>query len=107
MEDLPWITLLVVSEAISAWLLWRLWQSEDHLFFKISLSIVAIVPLLGTLMVLWIGNFPDPKPRILRDRVPRQADFYDRWRHVLEQKGPVRRFRAWRELMTRHRDEDT
>jgi len=107
MNDAPWIIALAFSEAMSVWLLWRLWRSDDHLFFKISLSVLALLPVLGPLLVLWIGNFPDTKPRVLRDRLPRQADFYARWQHVLEEKNPVRRFRAWRELMTRHRDEDT
>lgn len=59
-----------------------------------------------SLLALWIGNFPSVKPRILQDRLRYQTDVYDRWRHVLEAGNPVRRFRSWRELMTRHRNED-
>lgn len=98
--------VLIISEALSLWLIFRLWRSDEHVFFKISLSLLALIPLLGPVLVLWIGNFPSVKPRILQDRLRYQTDVYDRWRHVLEARNPVRRFRSWRELMTRHRNED-
>ena len=97
---------MFASELLALWLVWRLWRSEDHVFFKVALSLFAFLPVLGPLLVLWIGNFPDSKPRILRDNVRYRTDFYDRWRHVLEEKNAIRRFRSWRELMTRHRNED-
>ena len=100
------LVVVFVSELVALGIIWRLWRSDDHVFFKISLSFLALLPVLGPLMVLWIGNFPSSKPRILRDNLRYRTDFYDRWRHVLEEKNPVRRFRSWRELVTRHRNED-
>jgi hypothetical protein len=100
------LAIVLASELLALWLIWRLWQSDDHVFFKISLSFLVLFPILGPLMVLWISNFPSSKPRILRDNLRYRTDFYDRWRHVLEEKNPVRRFRSWRELMTQHRNED-
>jgi len=99
-----WIVL--ASEVIALWIIWRLWNSADHAFFKIALSILALIPVLGPVLALWIGNFPSVKPPILRDRLRYRADFYDRWRHVLEERSSIRRFRYWRELMTKHRNED-
>lgn len=102
----PGHVIVFVSELIALWLIWRLWRSEDHVFFKFTLSLLVLLPVLGPLLVLWISNFPSSKPRILRDNIRYRTDFYDRWRHVLEDKNLVRRFRSWRELMTRHRNED-
>ena len=99
-----WIVL--ASELIALWIVWRLWRSTDHLFFKIVLSVFALIPVLGPILALWIGNFPSVKPRILRDRLRYRPDSYDRWRHVLEERNPITRFRYWRELMTKHRNED-
>ena len=98
--------IFVASELVAAWLIWRLWRSPEHPFFKVSLSILALIPVLGPMVVLWIGNFPSKKPRILRDQVRYRTDFYDRWRHVLESKDEKTRFGFWKTLMTKHRNED-
>jgi hypothetical protein len=102
----PAFWVILASEALALWIIWRLWRSSEHAFFKIALSLVALLPVLGPLLALWIGNFPGSKPRILRDQVRARPDFYDRWRHVLEEKNPGTRFRFWRHLMTKHRNED-
>ena len=98
--------IVVVSEVFALWIIWRLWRSADHPFFKIALSLVALIPMLGPIIALWIGNFPPSAPPILRDRLRYSTDFYDRWRGVLNERNPVMRFRRWRTLMTRHRNED-
>jgi len=99
-----WVDL--ASEFVALWIIWRLWSSRDHAFFKIALSALALIPVLGPVLALWIGNFPNVKPRILRDQLRYRPDFYDRWRHVLEERNPITRFRDWRELITKHRNED-
>lgn len=98
--------IVVASELLALWIIWRLWNSGDHAFFKIVLSVLALIPVLGPVLALWIGNFPSIKPRILRDQLRYRPDFYDRWRYILEEKNPIKRFRHWRELITRHRNED-
>ena len=100
------LLLVALSEILSLWLIIVLWRSNDFLFFKITLTVLALVPFLGPLIAFWLRDFPSVKPRILQDRRWRGADFYDRWRYVLEERSPVRRFRTWRELMTTHRNED-
>ena len=100
------LAVVAASELVALWLVWRLWRSEDHLFFKISLSFFAFIPVLGPLLTLWIGNFPDVAPRILQDRKRYSTDVYDRWKHVWAEKNPTRRYYLWRSLMTKHRNED-
>ena len=95
-----------LSEILGLWLIFVLWRSNDALFFKVGLSLLALIPFIGPLVVLWIRVLPSVKPRILQDRKWRAADFYDRWRFVIEEKSPIRRYRMWRELMTTHRNED-
>ena len=75
-------------------------------FFKVALTILALIPILGPIIALWIGNFPDSAPRILRDQVRTRTDFYDRWRSVLNARDPENRFQRWRTLLTKHRNED-
>ena len=104
----PTLTFWVIalSEAFALWIIWRLWRSGDHPFFKVALTAVALIPILGPIIALWIGNFPDPAPRILRDQVRTRTDFYDRWRSVLNARDPENRFQLWRTLLTKHRNED-
>lgn len=99
-----WLGVILISEPIAIWLIWKLWRSDDYLFFKLSLSVLALVPVVGPLLVLWIGNFPTIQPRALQDRAAKRADVYERWRDVLEERSPIRRFRKWREVMNRNQD---
>jgi hypothetical protein len=99
-----WVVML--SELLALWIIWRLWRSREHLLFKTALSLLALIPVLGPIIALWIGHFPSSKPPILRDQVRYRSDFYDRWRGVLNEGNPVTRYRRWRTLMTRHRNED-
>lgn len=106
MDSLPiglWI--VVASELVAAWVIWRLWRSNDHVFFKVSLSLIALIPVLGPVIALWAGNFPERGAPILRVPVGR-GFFFDRWRHVLHGRSPALRFRYWLQLVTKHRHED-
>jgi len=105
-ELTPTFWVLVLSEVVALWIIWMLWRSADHLFFKVALTIVALIPILGPIIALWIGNFPSKAPPILRDQLRYRTDFYDRWRDVLNAPGPKSRFQRWRTLMTKHRNED-
>lgn len=100
-----WAVAILVSEIVAIWLIWRLWRSDDYLFFKIALSVLALIPIAGPLFVLWVGNFPPIQPYALQDRARKSTDVYDRWRGVFEEKNPVRRFREWREVMERDRQD--
>lgn len=100
-----WVAV-IASELIALVLIWRLWRSDDHLFFKISLSLFALLPILGPLLTWWIANFPDVAPRILQDRKRFSSDVFDRWRYVLAEKDPAKRAHLWRGLYEKHRDDD-
>lgn len=100
------LVVVVVSELIALFLIWRLCRSNDHMFFKITLSLIALVPIFGPLIALWVGNFPDVAPRILQDRMRYGSDVFDRWRYVLAEKDPDKRLKKWRELFENHRNED-
>lgn len=100
-----WSIAVLISEVCAVWFIWKLWRSGDYLFFKLTLSILALVPILGPILALWIANFPAPQHPSLRDRRPKQTDVYDRWRHVLEEKNPRRRFEKWRALRARRYDD--
>lgn len=101
----PGVWIVVVSEVAAFWLIVRLWRSADRVFFKVTLSLLALVPVLGPLLAFWISDFPDEEPEVLQAPRPR-GTFYGRWRGVLEARSPILRFRYWRELMTSERNED-
>lgn len=98
-----WAIVVLLLELISLWLIWKLWGSEEHLFFKISLSLLLLIPVFGPLLVLWINNNPPELPHALRDQEPRRTDVYDRWRHVFETKNPVKRYRDWRGVIEKEK----
>lgn len=100
-----WSIVILISEVCALWLIWKVWRSDDYSVFKVALSILALVPILGPILALWIANFPAPQHPSLRDRFPKKTDVYDRWRHVLEEKKPRRRFEKWREVMARRYDD--
>ena len=76
------LILVVLSELLAVWLIWRLWRSTDHLFFEISLSVLAIIPMIGPLLLIWLRDVPEKVPSIFQDRHRYSADVSERWRHV-------------------------
>jgi len=92
------LVAVLISEMVALWLIWKLWRSGDHLFFKISLSCIALLPVLGPLLVVWMSDFPPRVPYQFRDNHRYSADVSDRWRDVFAEKNPVRRFRKWRAI---------
>ena len=100
-----WMWGAAVSEAVALLLVVRLWRSGDFLALKLALSVLALIPVAGPLLVLWLSNFPDPLPPALQDRSPKTTDVLDRWRHVLDEKHTARRFLAWRRLVHPRRDD--
>lgn len=101
----PAVWIVLASEVLAMWLILKLWRSGDRVFFKVSLSLLALIPVLGPLLAFWISDFPEEEPEVLQ--VPRgRGYFFDLWREVLEARNPVRRFRKWRELMSEDKDED-
>lgn len=91
--------VVLVSEIVAACLIWRLWRSGEHIYLKIALSLLAPIPVLGPFLILWISNFPEVQPLAMQDKYRNSTDVMDRWRHVWEEKDPVKREKLWREMM--------
>ena len=55
------VTMIVifVSELVAIFVIWHPWRSADFLFMKIGLSVIAVIPILGPVVALWIANFPN------------------------------------------------
>ena len=89
--------LLVVtglSWIVSVLLCVRLWRGEDELFFKLTLSLLLIVPIFGPFVYLWIQSFPPSQPQDLQDQY-RSSDVLERWRHRLEGAGRLSSLKRW------------
>ena len=102
----PGIWIILASEVVALWVILRLWRSADPIFFKAILSLLALIPVVGPLLVFWISDFPDVEPEVLQVPRGRRGDFFARWREVLDAKSPVQRFRRWRDLMNNGPGED-
>jgi hypothetical protein len=89
---------ITVSEVLGAFLIWRCWRSDETVFLKFALTILALIPFIGPLTVLWVSNFPDPIHPSLRDNYRNSSDVYDRWIHVLRISNPAKRFLAWKQV---------
>ena len=90
---------ICISELISILLIFKLWKSDDFLFFKIFFSVIALVPFLGPFFVLWGSNFPKPQHPAFQDRQRYSTDLFDRWRHIISENNPQTRFRMWQAML--------
>lgn len=80
-----------LSWLMAACLLPLIWRSRDPLGMKVVLSIVAFIPVLGPLVVVWVSIFPSPQPLDQQDRGRFSSDVHDRWidrirKHQAEQR---------------------
>ena len=98
---------IVVSELFTIYLVLRLWKSNDHLFFKVVLSLFALIPFLGPIIVLWLANFPNSLPPALRDQRRSTTDVLDRWREVMNEKNSQAKFNKWKQVMEKMEHDKT
>ena len=98
---------IVVSELFTVYLVLRLWKSNDHPFFKVVLSLFALIPFLGPIIVLWLANFPNSSPPALRDQRRSTTDVLDRWRDVMNEKNPQAKFNKWKQVMEKTEHDKT
>jgi hypothetical protein len=99
---MPWLEIWIgISEVIAILLIYKVWKSGDYLFFKICFSVIALVPFLGPIFVLWATNFPPPQHSAFQDRARYRPDVFDRWRHIFAEKNPHARFRMWKAMFER------
>ncbi len=105
MDRTSLIVLVVgISEVVAVFLIWRIWRTTDYLFIKISLSILAIIPVIGTLAALWIHGFPPAQPEALRSRS--RGDMFQRWRHVLDEEDDKKKRRSVKRLLQKGYDDE-
>jgi hypothetical protein len=97
--------VILASEIAAILLIWRVWRSSDLFFMKVALSIIAVIPVLGPLLTLWIANFPNKVSLELQNRGPR-GQFDVRWRRIIDEKSGIRRFRLWRAEVNRDANGD-
>lgn len=51
------ILVIVVSEVIAVFLIRNIWRRDDYKFMKILMSVVALIPVVGLLGVIWAYGF--------------------------------------------------
>ena len=100
---MPWFEICIgISELIALLLIYKLWKSDDLLFFKVCYSIMALVPFLGPFFVLWAANFPPRQHPAFQDRERYSTDVFDRWRNVLAEKNPRARRRMIKSIFEKY-----
>jgi hypothetical protein len=87
--------VVAVSELVALVVVVRIWRSGELATLKILLSAIALIPLLGPLLALWISAFPNEAPENMQNRGFR-GNYYRDWSPVLGAHSPIRRFRRWR-----------
>lgn len=56
------IAATVVSSLIASFLLWEIWRGAEPVVFKVLLTILVLVPILGPISYVWIRNWPEINP---------------------------------------------
>ena len=106
MPNIPAIWWVVaISELAALVLIVRVWRSNEGLALKVLISAIALIPVLGPLLALWIGAFPNAAPEALQDRGSR-GNYYRDWSPVIGARSPIRRFRRWRAQVAVDEDSD-
>jgi len=103
MPIILWV--LLISELVAFMLIVRIWRSGETMALKILLSLVALIPVLGPLLALWIVAFPNEAPEAIQNRGPR-GNYYRDWSSVIGARSPIRRFRLWRAQAANDDDSD-
>jgi hypothetical protein len=93
MDLLPLKALvLLITWAVGAWLVAKVWKSNDPVVLKVVLTLLAVVPILGPLVAYWISNFPSRLHPDVQAKYKETVNVYGRWR--TEDDEPVRESRA-------------
>ncbi|MEE9331015.1 MAG: hypothetical protein V3U89_02185 [Methylophilaceae bacterium] len=72
------LTLIIASEVVAIFLLYKVWQSKEHLLWKLLSTLVGFLPLLGPLCLLFIFKAPSTQRAEMQNRGPR-GSYADRW----------------------------
>jgi hypothetical protein len=102
-SPLWWVVAL--SELVAIVLIVRIWRSHDILFLKLALTIIALIPVAGPVLALWIGAFPNRASETVQNRGSR-GQYYRIWSPVLGAQSPIQRFRRWRSQVVANDEAD-
>jgi hypothetical protein len=93
MDLVPLKTLVVLTSwALGAWLVAKVWKNNDPAFLKILLTVLAVVPVVGPLVVYWVSNFPSRLHPDVQAKYKETVNVYGRWRTEDDEKpSPNRR----------------
>lgn len=72
------LALIIISEVISIYLLLGVWQSKEHLLWKLISTLLGFLPLFGPLCLLFIFKSPPPQRSEMQNRGPR-GSYANRW----------------------------
>jgi hypothetical protein len=98
MDTIATVMAVALSELVALWIIYRVWRGPSHVIEKIGISALALIPVVGPVLALFVSNDPGPAHPSLRDNSRYQTDVYDRWRDVIDEKNPTARRRKWRHL---------
>lgn len=65
------VTLLLISELFSLYLIFRLWAKKDYLLLKVLAGLILLIPFLGPLMYFFIMHERTPVASGLKNTGPR------------------------------------
>jgi len=55
----PVLILLCASALAAVWVDVLVWRRNDHVLFKVAVTLVTLIPVLGPIVGLWVTSFPD------------------------------------------------
>lgn len=65
------IYLILLSEVVSDFLLYKLWRTESSMFYKAIMSIISAIPFIGPALYFFIHDMPPVQSIDKQDRMPR------------------------------------
>lgn len=57
--SIPALLVLSISTIAAVWVDVFVWRREDPVLFKLAVTLLSLVPVLGPIAGLWITSFPD------------------------------------------------
>ena len=104
LAEIPMSALVAVSTSTiaAAGVSVFVWRRPDPVWFKIAVTAIALIPLIGPLFALWVTCFPDRMHPALQAKYPKMVNSYAS-PHV----GPLPRQKPQRRSVWRrgaHRD---
>ncbi len=62
------LVLILVSEMVSVFLIYKVWKSKEYLVFKVIGTFLIFIPFVGPLFILFIFDMPSSQNKALQNR---------------------------------------